>query len=144
MTAKVISNRASYNNSRQGVGGIGGRNLPDGNISWVGIVGKTGDVIYLSANDVTSNDKPYAGWAFQSIGGSHQVSFTLQNMATSTNPDPEVQANVVWCNAPASFGTPSSGTALTVPENTMVTVFFPFAAIRVTFAADGEFYCVAR
>jgi hypothetical protein len=144
MTAKIISNRSSYNNSRQGATGIGGRNLPDGNISWVGIVGKAGDVIYLSANDVTSNDKPYVGWAFQAIGGAHKVAFTLQNVATSTNPDPEVQANVVWCNAPASPGTPSSGTDLTVPAGTMVNTFFPFAAIRVTFAADGEFYVVAR
>jgi hypothetical protein len=144
MTAKLISNRSSYNNSRQGIGGIGGRNLPDGNISWVGIVGKAGDIVYLSANEVTSNDKPYVGWAFQSIGGDHLVAFTLQNVATATDADPDVQGNIVWCNAPTATGTPSSGTDLTVPDGTMVNTFFPFAAIRVTLAADGEFYVVAR
>jgi hypothetical protein len=144
MTAKVISNRSSYNNSRQGATGIGGRNLPDGNISWVGIVGKAGDVLYLSAGDVTANDKPYVGWAFQSVGGDHKVAFTLQNVAMATDPDPQAQEMIVWCNAPASFGTPSSGTDLTVPAGTLVNTFFPFSAIRVTFAADGEFYVVAR
>lgn len=144
MTAKIISNRSAYYDSRQGANGIGARNLPDGNISWVGIVGKTGDVIYLSANDVTSNDKPYVGYAFQSIGGDHKVAFTLQNVGMSTNPDPDVQSGVVWCGAPATPVTPSTGTDLTVPANTLVNTFFPFAAIRVTFAADGEFYVVAR
>lgn len=133
MTAKLISNRSSYFNSRNGSpSGIGGRNLPDGNISWVGIVGKLGDVVYLSASDVTSNDKPYLGYAMQAVGGAHTVEFTLQNVATSTNPDPETQAMISWCDS------------TTVTPGTLTKAFFPFAALKITFAANGEFYVVAR
>jgi hypothetical protein len=133
MTAKVISNRSSYYNSRRGSpDGIGGRNLPDGNISWVGIVGKAGDIVYLSASDVTSNDKPYVGYAMQAVGGSATVEFTLQNVATSTNPDPQTQAMISWCDS------------TTVAPGTLTKVFYPFSALKITFGADGEFYVVAR
>jgi hypothetical protein len=136
MTAKVIGNRSAYYRSRQGADGIGGRNLPDGNISWVGIIGKSGDIVYLSASDVTANDKPYVGYAFQAIGGAHKVEFSLVNIATSTDPDPDLQALLTaqnaWCDS------------TTVTPGTLTKVFYPFAALKITFAADGEFYVVAR
>lgn len=144
MTAKVISNRSSYYNSRQGASGIGHRNLPDGNIGWVGIVGKAGDVVYLSANDVTANDKPFVGWSFQSVGGAHKVAFTLQNVATSTDADPNAQSMIKWAQAPTVPGTTGGPGDTVVAADSIMLVFFPFAAIRVTFAADGEFYVVAR
>lgn len=132
MTAKIISNRSAQNSRRNGPDGIGGRNLPDGNISWVGLVGKSGDVAYLSASDVTSNDKPYVGYAFQAVGGSHTVEFTLQNVGTALNPDPLTQSQISWCDS------------TTVAPGALTKAFFPFAAIKITFGADGEFYVVAR
>lgn len=144
MTAKVISNRSSYYNSRQGASGIGHNNLPDGNIGWVGIVGKAGDVIYLSANDVTANDKPFVGWSFQSVGGSHKVAFTCANVAAATDADPNAQAMVKWCQAPTTPGSTGGPGDTVVAADSMLLTFFPFSAIRVTFAADGEFYIVAR
>jgi hypothetical protein len=144
MTAKVISNRSAYYNSRQGASGIGHANLPDGNIGWVGIVGKAGDVLYLNANDVTANDKPFVGWSLQAIGGAHQVAFTCQNAAMATDPDPNVQNSVVWCEAPTSPGTMGAPGNTTITAGNILLIFFPFSAIRITFAADGEFYVVAR
>lgn len=144
MTAKVISNRSAYYNSRQGASGIGHANMPDGNIGWVGIVGKAGDVVYLTANDVTANDKPFVGWSLQAIGGAHKVAFTCQNEGMAIDPDPAVQSNVVWCQAPTTPGTMGAPGDTTVTAGNILLVFFPFSAIRITFAADGEFYVVAR
>lgn len=130
MPAKMISNRSAY--FRGGATGIGGRNLPSGIISWVGLVSNAADdVAFLSAADVTSNNHPYLGYAMQAVGGAVNVSFTLQNVGTSTNPDS--QAEIAW-----SAPTP-------VAAGDIVSVLVPFSAMRVTFAAKGtEFYVVAR
>lgn len=132
MTAKLISNRSAYR--RGGADGIGGRNLPDGIIGWVGMVsGAAGDVLYLSAADVTSSDHPYLAYSFQAVGGSVTVEFTLQNVGTSTNPDPATQAQIAWANS------------LTVAPGTIETIAYGFAAVKVTFADKGsEFYIVSR
>ena len=130
MTAKLISNRSAY--FRNGADGIGGRNLPDGIISWVGVVAKAGDVLYLSAADCTTTNKVDQGYYFQSVGGDVTVDHTLQNAAMAANPDPAVQASVDWCNP------------LTVTPGTILQSALGFSAIRITFSADGEFYVVAR
>jgi hypothetical protein len=83
MTAKVLGNRSAY--FRGGSDGIGGRNLPDGNIGWVGITSNAeGDVAYLSAADVTSNDHPYLAYTIQAVGNPCTVEFTCQNVALAT------------------------------------------------------------
>jgi hypothetical protein len=130
MTAKMIGNRGSYN--RGGADGIGIRNLNDGLIGWVGVVGKAGDVMYLSAADCTSTNKVDQGYYFQAIGGTVTVDHTLQNCGMSTSKDPAVQAGVDWCNP------------LDVVPGTILQSVLGFSAIRITFAADGEFYVVAR
>ncbi len=132
MTAKVISNRSAY--FRGGADGIGGRNLPDGIIGWVGVIAsKAGDTLYLSAADVTSNDHPYLAYSLQAVGGTVTVELTLQNVGTSTNPDPNVQDNISWCNS------------ITVTPGTISTLLYGFAAMKITFTDAGtEFYVVSR
>lgn len=132
MTAKAIGNRSAY--FRGGLDGIGGRNLPDGNIGWVGVTSnEAGDIALLSSADVTSNDHPYLGYTIQAVGHACTVEFTCQNVAMATNPDPEVQANVAWANS------------VTVTPGTFATVVFGFSAIKITFADAGtECYIVAR
>jgi hypothetical protein len=130
MTVKLVSNRSSY--FRGGVDGIGGRNLPDGIIGWVGLTGKAGDVAYLSAADCTSTNKVDQGYYFQAIGGVVTVDFTLQNVATALNQDPTIQDGVDWCNAEP------------VTPGTILQSDLGFSAIRISFAADSEFYIVCR
>lgn len=130
MAAKLMSNRSAY--FRNGVDGIGGRNLPDGIISWVGLAAKAGDVAYLSAADCTTTNKVDQGYYFQAIGGDVTVEHTLQNAGMAANPDPAVQASVDWCNL------------LTVAPGTITQSTLGFSVIRITFSADGEFYVVAR
>ena len=132
MTAKLISNRSA--SFRGGADGIGGRNLPDGIVGWVGMVAsEAGDVLYLSAADVTSNDHPYLAYSLQAVGGSVTVELTLQNVGTALNPDPEVQSNIAWCNPTV------------VAPGTISTLLFGFSAMKITFAAAGsEFYVVSR
>lgn len=133
MAAKVLSNRSAY--FRGGSDGIGRRNLPDGNIGWVGITSNTeGDVIYLSSADVTSNDHPYLAYTIQAVGHAVTVEFTCQNVGMATDPDPEVQANVAWCNS------------TTVSPGTFATITFGFSALKVTFSggAGTECYIVCR
>ncbi len=130
MTVKLIGNRSAY--FRGGVGGIGGRNLPDGIVSWVGMVGKAGDILYLSAADCTATNKVDQGYYFQAIGSAVTVDHTLQNPGLACNEDPAVQAGVDWCNP------------LDVTPGTILQSTLGFSAIRITFAAAGEFYVVAR
>jgi hypothetical protein len=132
MTVKVQGNRSTY--QKGGSLGIGGRNMPDGIISWVGMVNsEAGDVAYLSASDVTSSDHPYLAYSMQAVGGDVTVEYTLQNTAIATNPDPTVQTGVSWCNS------------TTVTPGTLAIVLFGFAAIKITFPTKGcEFYVVAR
>lgn len=132
MTAKLISNRSA--SFRGGADGIGGRNLPDGIIGWVGMVNAdAGDVLYLSAADVTSNDHPYLAYSLQAVGGPVTVELTLQNVGTALNPDPETQANVSWCNSTV------------VTPGTISTLVFGFSAMKITFTdAGSEFYVVSR
>ncbi len=130
MPAKIISNRSAY--FRGGPTGIGGRNLGNGIISWLGAISNAADdVILLSAADVTSNNHPYLGYAMQAVGGSVNVYFTLQNIGTATDPNAQPQIN--W------------GTATAVAAGAPVHVTVPFSAMKVEFAAAGtEFYVVAR
>jgi len=130
MPAKLISNRSAY--FRGGATGIGGRNLGNGIISWIGAISNAAsDTIYLSAADVTSNNHPYLGYAMQAVGGSVSVYFTLQNIGTAT--DPNAQAAINW------------GTTTSVPAGAPIPVTVPFSAMKVVFAAAGtEFYVVAR
>jgi len=130
MVAKVISNRSAY--FKGGADGIGISNQPDGIISWVGAVGKAGDVAYFTAASCTSNNKLFQGYAFQSTGGC-TVDFTLQNAGLAANPDPAVQASVKWANT------------LTVPADTIVQPTINlFSCIRVTWTEAGEFYVVSH
>jgi hypothetical protein len=130
MPAKIISNRSAY--FRGGPTGIGGRNLGNGLISWIGAISNTaGDVIFLSAADVSSNNRINLGYAMQAVGGAVNVFFTLQNIGTAT--DPNSQPEINW------------GTATAVAAGAPVHVTVPFSAMKVVFAAAGtEFYCVAR
>lgn len=133
MTAKVIGNRSTY--FRGGSDGIGRRNLPDGNIGWVGITSNAeGDVAYLSAVDVTSNDRPFLGYSIQAVGHAVTVEFTCQNSGLATDPDPSVQASVAWCNS------------TTVTPGTLAPINFPFSAMKIVFSggAGTECYVVCR
>jgi hypothetical protein len=132
MTAKILSNRSAY--FRGGADGIGGRNLPDGLISWVGIVSNAAtDVMYLSAADCTSSNHPYLAYTLQAVGGNVTVEFTCQNIGTSTNPDPNTQSMISWCNS------------VTVQPGTFSLITYGFAAMKISFSAAGtEFYVVAR
>jgi hypothetical protein len=130
MTVKLQGNRAGY--FRGGSDGIGGRSMPDGTIGWVGMVNSAaGDVIYLSASEVHSNNHPYLAYSMQVVGGDATVEFTLQNLGTSISN--ETGAAAAWCNS------------TTVAPGTLTTIVYGFAAIKITFPTKGcEFYIVAR
>jgi len=133
MTVKVQGNRTAYPRGG-GSDGIGGRNVTDGIIGWVGMVNsEAGDVVYLSASTVTSNNHPYLAYSLQAVGGDVTVEYSLQNTALATNPDPNVQAGISWCNS------------TTVSPGTLTLVTFGFSALKITFPTKGcEFYVVSR
>jgi hypothetical protein len=66
------------------------------------------------------------------VGSSVTVDRTLQNIGMACDPDPAVQAGVHWVSPTV------------VAPGAIVQTAVAFAAIRITFAADGEFYIVAR
>jgi hypothetical protein len=53
-------------------------------------------------------------------------------VGTSLNPDPLTQSQISWCNS------------TTVSPGTFSLILFGFAAMKITFAANGEFYVVSR
>lgn len=130
MVAKAIGNRGAF--FKGGPGGIGSQTRQDGNISWTGIVGQTGDVIVLSASDLNSNDKLQRGYSFQSTGGA-TVDFTLVNVARAKDKNPEVRDACPWANTLTVAG-----------DGTIVFCTFAFAAARITFTGPGEVYVVAH
>jgi hypothetical protein len=130
MVAKVISNRSGY--FMNGAQGVGIENIADQTIAWSAIVGKTGDTYYLAHADLSPPGYPHLGYSFQSSGGA-TLNFTCAPRAAACNPDPAVQAQVLWdANVTVAAG------------GAIVTHTQPFSAIKITFTADGELYCVGR
>lgn len=127
--AKVVGNRGHYLN---GVSGVGKAVLPDGTIGWNAVVGKSGDVAYLAAASVHSNDRVQQGYYFQSGAGA-TVDFTLANANMATDASPGAQDNVQWAN-----------TLTVANDGTIVKAEVCFTAIRITFTGDGEVYVLAR
>lgn len=129
MVAKVISNRSGY--FMNGAQGIGIENIADQTVAWSAIVGKAGDVYYLAHADLCPPNGPHLGYSFQSSAAA-TLNFTCSPRAAACNPDPAVQAQVLW------------DANVTLTAGAITTHTQPFTAIKITFTADGEVYCVGR
>lgn len=130
MVVKVQGNHGP--NSRGGNGGLGIQNVPNGTIGWVSVIGKEGDVGYLTSASINSNNVLQLGYSFQSPAGC-TVDFTLANAGMVMSNDPAVLDAIPW------------GNTLTVTAGAdIVFATFPFSGIRVTFTGDGELYIVSH
>jgi len=128
--AKVLGNRPTSYIRGSGVNGIGAATNFNGALGWVGLVGKTGDVAYLTAGDCTTHFDQ--GYFFQTTGGA-TLSFTLQDPAVAANPDPTIQAAVAWVE-PLTLA----------PADGIVQRVKAFSVIKIAFTAPGEVYVVSR
>lgn len=132
MTIKVHGNYGP--GARSHGGGIGGPNISQQSIGWVGVTASAaGDIAYIDSNTATGAVEPRLGYTFQSTV-SVTLDFTLTNAAQACSRDPNVISKlaVPWINAT----TVAAGTAYTLPHG--------FSALRATFSAPGELYIVAR
>lgn len=130
MVAKVIGNRAASYIRGAGANGAGFNNGFNGPLGWVMVSGIDGDLAFLSAASCTLHVDQ--GYFFQTTGGAI-LSFTLQDAAMATNPDPLIQDQVLWSN-PLTL----------TPELGIVQHVLGFAAIKVEFTAPGEVYLCSR
>ena len=95
---------------------------------WVAVSGKAGDVIFVDASEIpVKYGAANLGTFFQSSAAA-SVAFTLCHPEEACNPDPAVQAGVIW------------GSTKAVPSGDIQGVTFGYTAIRVTFSAAGVVY----
>lgn len=128
-SAKMIGNRAATFIRGAGSNGVGALGKFNAMISHVALVGKSGDINFLTAGDITMHVDQ--GYFFQTTGGAI-ISFTLQGPEIACNPDPDVQASVAWVEP------------LTLAAGTIEERQKGFACIKVELTADGEVYLMSR
>ncbi len=130
--AKVIGNHGkAFEGSRRG----GNGQAPDGTINWVAVYGQAaGDVAYIKAAGFNSYQTKLS-YAVQGSAGT--VEFTLMNEEEASNPNPDVQASVLWGNSITA-----SGDIQAVVDANKIPVGFTVA--KVTFAGPGVLYLFGR
>jgi hypothetical protein len=130
--ATFIANRGNaFRDSAPGSIGGGGRvgPIPGG---WIQVIGQAGEVIPVTANDLSYKDFQGQGTYVQASGAC-SIRYSLSTMAQSGSTDPAIRAGAVW-TAPQ---TPAVNEVVKTTAELWVTA-------EVTFTASGSVAFMAR
>ncbi len=131
MSVTVLGNhsKASMGHGVNGNGVV--NNVPAG-LGWLSVTGSdAGDEHVVQLGNLMAGELNL-GVFFQSEAGA-SVEFTLFNPAMATDPDPEVNASVLWGN---TLAVPAGGAIVQAP--------LVFTCCKITFTAPGTVYIGVR
>ncbi len=129
--AKILSNRAPYYKGTSGAQGLGVEGVAPINGSLITVVGKAGDVLPLTLNQIGQVVTQMGVYVQSSAAVDLQYSLSDPGLAGST--DPDLRSNALWTDAQ------------TLTANAIVqTESILFTTVLVTFTNDAEVHFLMK
>lgn len=131
MSVFIRGNHSQYIRGRQPQG-IGAASKTNG-IGWMELFGKTGDIVYITADELLPMSAVDTPIHFQTVNGSATAWFTLVNPALSCQTSPSIQVDNWWANET----TINPGEIIAAP-------IINFITLKIEFTSDTALYIAGR